>query len=196
MADGTLVLNYSFLGQRMNNVLVFSNVQDDPVQMQAQADAIRGSWSSLMAPISNVQLTLESITFVFNGDLPIYSIEVPFTLGPVAGSNPGQVIPTQAALLVTTVHSGGKPNRGRLYLPGMVEGSLDAQGRFDASTRADAHDWVESLADGVGAAGSIIFLRIARRSPQGVIEISSPVNLIIPREVPAIQRRRRIGQGQ
>lgn len=194
MADGTIIFNQRWQGQVIQNVTVWSNIPTTPQDRQSLADALRGSWATLLAIRQHGLWSLESVTFLYNESLPFYSVEVPFTAGVLNGGHTADALPSQAALLVSTQIVAPPPNRGRVYISGMTEADT-LNGQFIQGALDDAQALVESWADGVNYGANAAFLRIARRNPAGVIILSSPVETVVPRVNPAIQRRRRRGTG-
>jgi hypothetical protein len=192
--DATLVLNQTWLGQQVRNVLVFSNVVVDESELRGFAESIRGLFSTLVAGHMSASWSLDSVTFVFNETLPIYSIEVPFTSGILIGTSAGSELATQVSLLVSTKYLGAPPNKGRIYFAGLTEFALQ-DGLFPQSVVDDFADLVRGLVDGITGDAQVAFLRIARRAANGTLDTTSPVTHVIGRNIPAVIRRRRLGQG-
>lgn len=194
MADGTIVFNQTLLDQQVRNVTVWSNMPSDPVDMQALADALRGGWSTQFASFNALGWSLDSLTFSFNETAPIFSVTVPFSLGPLVGADSSDPLPTQTSLLVSTRYVGPPPNRGRVYLAGTTE-VRTTNGRYSSGILAAATALVQSWIDGVDYGNGIAFLRIARRNPDGTLLITSPAEIALAQDIPATQRSRRIGVG-
>ena len=198
MADGTVVLNQRLLAQTIQNVLVFSNIPEDETGRQTFADALRFAWTTWISGAhrsNNWQWT--NVTFIYNEDLPIYSVDVDFTGGPVLGSNASNNLPLQTAMLAKTGIVGPPPNRGRVYFGGMCADQLDDLVNWDDGIMSATQDFLDDCVNGIaytGGAGTA-FLRIARRSSAGVITSSNPVETVTMDPVPATQRRRRQGVG-
>jgi len=192
--DVTVTLNQRLLGQVVNNVLVFANLSPDPIVLQSFADSMRASLASgIVASMTN-QWSIDNITYTFNESLPIYSLTYDFTLGLLTGGSSTDPLPTTVAMLVSTSFAGPPPNRGRVYLAGFTEGAVTG-GIFTVAAYGTAEALVADWADGLAYTGGTAFLRIARRNNDGTIAISSPVTSVIGRQIPATQRRRRIGVG-
>lgn len=198
MADGTVVLNYRLFANTQQNVLVFSNMPTTPEGRQTMADAMRASFivADLPSNRSN-NWSWVSVTFIYNDQLPIFSVEVPFTAGALFGLSASDTLAPQTSLLVSTKIVGTPPNRGRIYFGGLTENDNTDLGQWDAGTLANHSDWVSSLVDGVpytGGAG-MAFLRIGRRNAAGVLTLTNGIETVVAQAVPAIQRRRRQGVG-
>jgi len=196
MGDNTIVLNQILHGNVVKNVLVWNNLLDPEPDAQEIADAIRqGFIDHVLSNIVN-EWSLTSVTFIYNDEAPIYSIEVPFTAGPLQGASTAGATANQMCLLVSTTINGPPPNRGRVYFGGISLGAIDQSGNWALSAQQDYQGMVEFWRDGITTTNNQIFLRIARRDAAGLVTLSSAVENVIPREVPATQRKRRKGVGQ
>lgn len=198
MADGTMVLNQTWQGQVNQNVLVWSNIPTDAQGRQDMADSMRDTWVTHIGQTGRHQdWSLDNVTFIYNDSLPIFSVDVEFTLGAFTGNTTGDPLPAQIALLVSTQIIAAPPNRGRVYLSGYDEGAIAADGRFTSLAVNNAQDLVESWRDGLSYTGGagVAFLRIARRDLTGVITTSNAVETVVPKGIPATQRRRRQAVG-
>lgn len=195
MADATIVFNQTYLNQQIRNVTVWNNFRDPEPDLQELADALRGGYTAGAQAQLSLQWSLDSITFVFNDTAPVWSLEVPFTAGPLVGTNNGGDLMTQAALLVRTVHVGPPPNRGRVYFGGIPATALDNAGQWTAAVASTFEDMVQVWANGITTDSNQFFLRIASRDAAGIITASSAVTIAEGIENPATQRRRRIGSG-
>lgn len=198
MADGTVVLKQTSQAQEINNVLVFANIPEDAQGRQSFADNLRASFvTNTWASSKHTGWSLDSLLFVYNDSLPIYSVEVDFTAGPLNGADPGDPLPNQIALLVSTQRVGTPPNRGRIYWGGYTEGSIASDGRFDTASVTEAENQTQDLVDGISYTGGagVAYLRIARRNLTGDLSITNAIETVVARGIPATQRRRRQGVG-
>jgi len=194
MADATVVANQTLLGQAVKNVLVFSNLVNDPALLQTFADNFRALWSSGIAAIQSDNWSMDNITVVFNDAPPIYSVTVDFTAGVLVGGSSADPSPTQVCCLVSTQYVGAPPNRGRVYFAGTHEGQIN-NGLFTVAAYGAYEAFVQDLIDGVDIGEGKAYLRIARRSAAGIITQSNPAEIAVGRDIPAIQRKRRLGSG-
>lgn len=199
--DGTIILNQRWLGQECRNVIVVSNLQEDVSFLQDTADSIRAAFNMDYGAgavwVQNLDNAWElySTTFSFNeaGGPPTYSIEMPFTLGPISG-NQATTTPmaTQTAMLISLGATAPPPNRGRIYLPGITSASMTQEGTWQSSAlnraRALWENWAVNGLNGT-------FLRVSRRDEAGRIITTRAVDSVIAQPVPATIRRRRLGQG-
>ena len=197
MADGTLILEQTSLGQRIQNVLVFTDIPTDSAGRQEVADAIYDLYNANgVSTHMHTQWEIFGITFRYNESLPIFSVLVPFTAGAYNGVQSSPMA-NQVSMLVSTQYVGGTPNRGRAYFGGFSEGALNNSGLFAGVALTDYTALMEAFRDGIpwDAPNHLMQLRIARRSVNGTINFTNPVETVLAQENPAIQRRRRIGQG-
>lgn len=198
MADGTVVLNQRLLAQTLQNVLVFSNIPTDEPGRQSMADGLRTSFAGTIPQTERSNnWQLENVTFIYNDSLPIYSVDVDFTLGPYVGSDAANNLPLQVALLVKTAIVAAPPNRGRTYFGGLTTAAINDSAEFGSTHIQSCVDFLEDLADGISYTGGagVAYLRIARRDAAGTIIASNPVESITGDANPATQRRRRKGVG-
>ena len=196
MADVTVVFNQLFQGQKVKNVVVFSNFSDPEPELQQFADAVRAAYVATIIPLLANEWSLRDLTFIFNQSLPVYSIVVPFTAGPVPGGHGAPAVATQTALLGSTQYQGPPPNRGRFYQAGVNQDSLAQDGSWSQPARDGLTALLTTFVNGIVTPTSQMYMRIARRTPAGLIEISSPVDTVIARAYPATQRSRRVGTGE
>lgn len=195
MADGTVVVNQRFGTKDFVNVLVFSNFPTDDNMREVFANNFRDIWeeSNLPASLSNAW-SLQSLTFVYNDAPPIFSINVPFSEGPLIGGSLAEALALQNALLVSTSVVGPKPNRGRVYLGGFTEGANTGGGLVLPVTRAQAQAMVGLWFNpGVDHLGGPSFLRIARRASDGTLTVTAPAESQVARQNWATIRNRRLG---
>lgn len=195
MADGQIVFNMRWQGQEVRNVMTWSPIPDDLGDMQTLADNIRLTYAVNIGVASMTNSwQLYSLTFVFNDSAPVFSIEIPFTLGPLVGTHTGDPAPSQIALLATLKAIGAPPNRGRIYFSGLAEAQL-VGGLWNTATTDLFFDLVDTWANGVNNGTGESFLRIGRKDASGILVSSNPVDSIILQPIPATQRRRRRGVG-
>jgi len=193
MADVLITSNQVFFGKSMVNVLCFGNMVDNPTTLQNFADSFRASYAThLSAALSN-NWTLENITVSFLGtDTILYSVDVDFTSGVLVGGNNADEIASQSSLLVSTQFQGVAPNRGRIYLAGWTDSSIQAGYWVQSATDA-AEDLVNDWVDGLSIGGSNANLRIlGRPSPTRANYVSSSITQVIARRSPGVIRSRRL----
>ena len=195
MADINIVLKQTYRGQQVRNVLTFNNINFPEPEAQELADNIRLAFLNQVRDRLTSTWSLDGIEMVYNEVAPIFTIDVPFTLGPLTGTNSNLRIATTNALLVSLQSQNPPPNRGRIYFAGLGADSMGTDGLWEPAAISAFQIMVEAWKDGIATAGSEFFLRIGRKNPSGLITASTPVTSVIGRPIPATQRRRRIGQG-
>jgi len=197
MADGTIVLNQLLYGQVIQNVLVFNNMVNNPTFRQEAADELRASFAVNVNSHMDDGWSLQNVTFQYNDVAPIFSVDTDFTNGILTGQVAGGSMPTQSSLLVSTLAIGNPPNRGRIYFGGISRGNLDADSaRWEQAALDSFETMVTAWTTGIAlATQGEIFLRIARRDAAGIITLTSGIEEVRPRDIPAGQSRRRIGRG-
>lgn len=90
---------------------------------QAIADGLRSAYARMTADIANnVQLYACDFYDLALPEEP--GMEQTFTSGVLTGTNGGELLPQQVALLVSFRAQANKPNRARKYLGGFSEGNL------------------------------------------------------------------------
>lgn len=198
MADVTIRLDARLFGNVVNNVTVWSNGPETQEDRESFVDAFRLDF--IAAGVLNDLVTdwqLDGLTFIYNETVPSFSVTVPFPGGPLVGDGTGDTVATQTALLVSTQYVGPPPNRGRIYFAGLEKDNLGSSGFWAAAVVDQFQELVTGWSQGLSYAGgsNVAFLRIARRNPDGSLDITNPVEEAIGRRNPTTQRRRRIGQG-
>lgn len=191
--DAIVTMRQTLLGKAIANVLCFSNMVEDPVDLQDFADNIRSSYSTHIVASLTSSWALDGISVAFiDATSVLYSVDVSFTSGPLAGTNGTDPLPAQTALLVSTARVGVAPNRGRIYLAGFTEASL-TNGRFTGAAQTDSQNLVNDWRDGIDIGASQAFLRILRR-PSNVFPnyVSAGVEIVSTVGSPATIRNRRL----
>lgn len=120
--------------------------------------------------------------------------DVGFTGGSLVGASAGENVPTQIAILVHGVSYVTKPNRVRSYLAGHSISAI-ADGLVDAAFRTSALGLIQAL-DTLTIDGQT-FSRVSAQWDalhETVVAFNEIDNYFVS-DVPATQRRRRIGRG-
>lgn len=194
MADAFVICNQTIDTKYAANVLAFSNVTEDPDQLQSMADQMRSYWNDAVVAHLSEKWSLDSITVAFiEGGIISFSVDVPFTLGVLQGVNTSDILPTQTCMLVSTSYVGAKPNRGRVYFGGLCENNT-TDNVWNSSVITDFENLVEGWRDGLDQPPDTVFLRImGRPNATRPTYLSSPVDIVTGRGRIATQRRRRRG---
>lgn len=80
-------------------------------------DAVKGNLSDALS-ISNMRVRRVDV----NG---FPSVTVPITAGTIAGTDTAQSMPTNVSALLSKYAETQRPNRGRIYMPGMTEATVN-----------------------------------------------------------------------
>lgn len=192
-------VNQELLGQSIMNVFYYETTGTlDSSQLQEATDDIRTAWAAFDTAAGLAQdWTLTGATFR-QVDVPnLPEITVAPTAGPLVGSADSQPMATQVALLVRGQANSPFPRRVRTYLAGLTEGAL-AAGIWN-TTAANA-----GLALVGGAMDEIIVVddqlervsvRLGDEGQGEQVVAFNRVTFYDVTQVPATQRRRRIGVG-
>ena len=192
MTDAIVVMKQTFNGRAMQSAICFNNFSDPPTDLQEFADLIRSSYAAGPRTHLGESWSLNSIAVSLLGtDSILYTIDQPFTSGPLDGDNTAEAGVNTNCLLVSTGYTGPKPNRGRTYFTGVTENGL-VGGLYNPNPRDEFVEMVEAWRDGIVTASSTHFMRILRRpSTKFPAYVSSPVETVISVNSPGTQRRRR-----
>lgn len=115
----------TLLGRPVANSLWYDMVSAGEGDLQEVADGIGAAYLELVAPMCSVsQIWVDTLVRVYDGGGPYSSVYQPADF-PLTCENETAALPANVALLIRKTCEGPRPNRGRLYLPGMTEGSWD-----------------------------------------------------------------------
>jgi len=197
MAVQQVVHLQRLLGQEVRNVFYYETTHEtlSAAQLQEVADDIRDVWATLntaSGQVNDWQLYGVGIRRVDVAGIP--SIDVGFTSGTLVGSSPSESLPTQTAMLCHGVAYVPKPNRVRTYLAGRAEGHL-ADGYWNAAALSNVLNWIQALdtltIDGVSWERVSAQWNLAHT----LVEDWNQITTYFVSDIPATQRRRRIGRG-
>lgn len=195
MADALVTVNQSYRGKTIANVLCFSNITFNTVELQEFADNFRASYVTHVVNFFLNDWSMSSLTFGFidNDSIP-FSYNQGFTLGALVGGSGGDDLPATSPMLISTGYVGPKPNRGRIYVSCLPETEFNG-GSYSLSIRSAFEGLVNEWKDGISNGSGDCFLRICRRpSDKFPAYVSSPVQSVIARQNQASQKRRRLGK--
>ena len=186
-----------FLGQEVRNVYHYETTHESlsAAQLQELADDIRAAWVSAVGAVNQSNdWSLYGISTRRVDVAGIPGIDVGFTSGALAGTATNESLPSQIAMLAHGVAYVAKPNRVRTYLSGLVENHLsDGIWASAAMTaRLNLMNALDTLTiDGVSWERVSVEWNLAHTA---VVEWNQMFTYFVS-EVPATQRRRRIGRG-
>lgn len=151
----------------------------------AVASDLIANWGANIDPIVPGTLTLDSVLVKFGPNATGPSAEVP---SGNAGSGGGTgTSPAVAWLVHKLTASGGRPGRGRMYMPGVQESEIDTAGNLSAGFVAGAQSAMEDFFDQLGADGTPPVLLHSAASP---VSTPTPITGFTVDGVAATQRRR------
>lgn len=196
MSTLLLTLKWRMFAQEFRNVFYFAG--DDAVQGNAQdlGDFMRARIAARIGSTLVNDIVLYGFDVKDLADPGNPTIEYTFTSGTLTGTSTNDPLPSQVAALVTFIALAAKPNRKRFYIPGFSEGNIGPDGRWTPGTL----NVMGLLADDINIVGTTLSLAIAHvisriNRPTGVLVGSNILETKRLSEVPATQRRRRIGVG-
>lgn len=187
------------LAQEVRNTFYYTTDVGEPTDAEWQdvADEIRADFVAEYAPFTSDQWNFYAIE-VRRVDLAgLLSKEFFPTSGTLVGSVTSDPLPTQICLLISNKGSTTKPNRARSYLAGALDSQVD-NGLWTATRQGQGEALID-LQSNLNVAGTNPLSRVAAQwnsSHTQVIatnDLSGAVSKAS--QVPATQRRRRIGVG-
>jgi len=194
-----MVVKQRLLLQEVRNVFYYEtqNGEPDGDDWQDNVDALRTSLSGQLATYMANAWEFYSIEYRKVDEIGLPSFEVFPTAGALSGGGGTDPLPTQVAMLVTVKAATTTPNKGRTYLAGFNEDSLDV-GLFGTLELSEAATHIENIsamnADGPGG-----LHRVAAQWNTSHTQVIATNDLFqlsaVANPIPATQRRRRIGVG-
>jgi hypothetical protein len=189
-----IVPKQQMYGQEMRNTLWFGG--NDAIMDNAQAlcDAIHDAWDD------NIKQYLVGAWSLYGFD--VYDKTIPSvpgigfvpTAGTLQGTLAGEGMATQIALLVTFKAQVAPPNTNRKYLAGWGE-ELLANGLFTSTYTAAATAWADDILDIATTTSLAVVMEVVTLLQDGTVSGGNPLEYALAKNVPATQRRRRIGVG-
>lgn len=115
----------TFLTRPVANSLWYDMDSVDSAALQAVADGIGDAFLEILAPMCSTNLIWDdTLVRVYDGGSPFTEVYAPDAF-PFTCENTTPALPANVALLIRKVATGPRPNRGRMYVPGLTEGSWD-----------------------------------------------------------------------
>ena len=188
-----------WLAQEVRNVYYYETTVGEPSDSEWKdiVDEIRGDYVSELTGVLSDAWEFYGIERRRVDTAGLLSfLEVP-TAGKFTGTATADSLATQIAMLLSVKGTTTKPNRARTYLAGMTEVSLNAS-LFGSGGRADAEAFID-LQAALNAGGTNPIQRVAAQwntnHSQVIAQNWISTSFAVASEVPATQRRRRIGVG-
>lgn len=188
-----------WLQQECRNIYYFETITGNPSNSEWQdiVDEIRGDFDTLLKTYLVPEWAFYGIDYrqVDTAGLPSFSA-VP-TAGELVGVSGQDSVATQVALLVSAKANTTKPNRVRTYLCGFNESHI-TDSLWLSNIRGHCEDFAV-LQTTLNAAGTNELQRVSVTWNSGHTQVVDYNNVAaavpVASEVPATQRRRRIGVG-
>lgn len=158
------------------NITSFSGGPDD------LAEVIGDSWETRFEAVTQQQVNLTTLFVKLGPDSTGPSAE--YAVGGVGTINDPPASPASAILVSKQTASGGRRNRGRLYMPGLWDGAVQDAGVLSGGTVTSVQAaWNNHLADLDTAGIFPVILHSDEGSPTSIIAMSVAPKI-------ATQRRR------
>lgn len=189
-----VVAKQRLLSQEIRNTFWFGG--NDAIMDNAQdiVDAMRAAWATNLGAQLITDWTLYGFD-VYDKTIPgVPGIEFIPTSGSLTGSNNTDSVATQIAMLVTFKAQVAPPNTNRKYLAGWGEGAM-VDSLWQTAKTDLAAAWAADVLD-IGTTTSLaIVMEVVALNLDGTVSGGNPLEYALVRQVPATQRRRRIGIG-
>ncbi len=198
---GTYLVTHKalWLGQQIRNTFYFITSVGEPsdVEWQTIADEIRSEWVAAMQPRLTDNYSFYGVDRRRVDLLGLLTFSEAFTAGAVAGTHSGDNVATQVALLVTNKGTTTKPNRARSYLCGNTESDM-TDSIWSSTVLAAAEAFIDDQsALNTGGANPLTRVAAQWNAPHTQVVATNDLSgaASVAHQVPATQRRRRIGVG-
>lgn len=156
-------------------------ISGDPAQVDL--DDFYTEWKAAMGPYVSVVVIGESVTCRFNNGAGEQVVDSTSMLGVEFGEDTNDVIPSFAAYIIqkgTAV--GGRKNRGRVFVPGVVETRTELNGVSPTTQGAMNTDLAAFLATAPwGNISGLVILHADASTPTGVTTLACRRNLAVMR---------------
>ena len=178
-------------GQQCQNVLHFSGPSSDPNQLQALALDVIANWINLVKQRvsgdlvwNQVQVRLLSSQFATHNET--------ISIGGTAGTS-NQLWGVHAFILRIRAATIGRSSRGRVYIPGVLPGQMQA-GFWQASTVQAWFNITNAVMEAYGPGGTSPFRLGIAPKVNSTANFKEAVSLQLG-PLPGVQRRRQVGIG-
>lgn len=185
--------------QEVRNVYYYETTVGNPsaAEFVAMADEIRAEYVGNLVPNAVNDWSFYAIDYRIVDTPGLLSFEAVPTGGLLAGSSAVDSVPTQVAMLVSVKGSTTKPNRARTYLAGWNEDQV-VDSLFIASALSNAENFID-FQSVLNSGGTNPLQRVAAQWNVTHTQVVATNNISgsasVASQVPATQRRRRIGVG-
>lgn len=191
------VIDWRFNSQIFNTVLHYDDGGSGPPDFQGLTDYIIDSFRTAGMPGLVNDLTCNFMTWREDTPGGVGVQRFP-TSGAATGSAGASETAGQLALLIRKLGTGlVRPNKGRIYQPGVATSALTAAGLWEASTSNALETMWEDILEIEDGNGATLNMVIKASNPSA--PNTQPYTLVsglAAQGNPATQRRRRIGVGE
>lgn len=188
-----------WLLQEIRNIFYYETEVGDPstAEWVDIVDEIRADYNAELLTQLSEEFTFRAIDYRKVDIAGLLSFEAIPTSGDWAGEVTVDSLPTQIALLVSVKGVTTKPNRARTYLAGFTEAAA-TNSIFTSSPLGAAEDFID-LQSVLNGAGTNPLQRVSAQWNSSHTQVIASNNIAgsagVASQVPATQRRRRIGVG-
>lgn len=185
--------------QEVRNIYYYETTVGDPspAEFIDIVDEIRVDYAAELAPNFTNQWNFYGIDYRIVDTAGLLSFEALPTAGQLVGASATDSVATQVALLVSVKGTTTKPNRARTYLCGFIEDFL-TNSLWTAGAQAFCETFVD-LQSVLNGAGTNPLQRVSAQWNSSHTQVIVTNNIAgdasKASQVPATQRRRRIGVG-
>lgn len=187
------------LSQEIRNVYYYEAQTGDPTDAEWQdiVDEIRADYVAELQSHFNTTWSFYGINRRVVSTAGLLSFDEVPTAGDLLGTDAGNEMPTQVAMLVSVKGTTTKPNRARTYLAGFPADTVN-NSVFLSGDLTAAETFVD-LQSVLNAAGTNELQRVSAQWNSSHTQVIASNNIAgrasVASQVPATQRRRRIGVG-
>lgn len=144
---------------------------DTPAANVDVANRIRSAWQSeILQPVQGNNVTYLGVRVAFGqdgGDDLVFEIPADGAIPVIGGQGAANMTPNNAILVRKLTGLGGRRNRGRMYIPGVPEGSYDNSGIILPGAKVQIQAALDAFVEDLGLAGlggpsTIVILHPAR----------------------------------
>lgn len=198
---GTYLVTHKYLYhlQQVRNTFYYVTTVGEPSGSEWQdiADEIRTEWVAQLQARMVTDIALYGIDRRRVDIAGLLTFGETFTSGAAAGSSAVDSVATQIALLVSNKGATTKPNRARTYLAGWHEDDM-VDSLWGSAARTAAEAFIDFQSD-LNGGGTNPLQRVAAQWNIGHTQVIATNDISgaasVASNVPATQRRRRLGVG-
>lgn len=188
------VAKQTCIGQEIRNTFYWGGNDATLANAQSIIDAMRDAWYDNLRIDLAPEWTLYAFDVYDKTQAHYPGVEYIPTSGSVVGANGSDALPPQLAALVNFKAPVPPPNSNRKYLGGLAENN-QTDGLFLSGFIADCGAWAADILAVPTTTSLAITLEVVSLAADGTVIGGNPLESYVVRQVPATQKRRRIGVG-